>query len=354
MRWTSSYLPLSQSDPGTEHIELSPLPTLKKQLRRHSFRTFAILSVLLTVSLTLYYFDVLSFLNPAPIPPPIPPATQNIPAPADEPTVPEPEPLELKPPPETPDGWYFYSHPSTFKSPLLPPNRRRTYSLTRGQRVVNHECADLWISRGKVCSDMPDQIAKKVADGDDGRIDVLWTWINGSDPFLAGLRTTAAATPAPWDTPDEESDDDDRDDEEAEAEDDGEQEEDAEEEEEPVAGLAEHHFRDHDELRYSMRSVYQNVPKTLIRKLHLFTSSLPFVSANASDDVSAIRTRGRMGHIPTWLDLSRNDVETPSISILHHWESFKVTENALYGFGFPANNAGAEMWRDSILPTFNR
>lgn len=333
MRWTSSYLPLAQNDPGAsvEHIELSPPPhAFKKSIRRHSFRTITIISVLLSVSLAIYYFDLFSiFADSLPHPDaPIPSdssSAQDVPSNTSTLDVP-PISAALDVPPGTPDGWYFYNHSATFESPLQVISETRPYHQTRSQRVMNRACADLWIARGQVCNTMPDQIKSHVARGDDGKLDVFWTWINGSEPHLSELRTIAA------------------------------EEDNAQKKKvkKPDAGAAEHHFRDHDELRFSMRSVYQNVPSHLIRQLHLFTSSLPYTSTNISIDDDEMQTRGRMGHIPTWLDLSKNDIEKPAINIIHHWENFKVTENVLAKAGFPSGDVGARMWRDKFLPTFNR
>ena len=219
----------------------------------------------------------------------------------------------------TPPGWRYYAAPSPSQTPLL---NTSTHSLipTRSQRVISLECADLWISRGQVCPSLRSTLSSALERGDNGAVDVLWTWINGSDPYLTPVRDAASAAYKPLKSASGKA----------------------------AVGAAARHFRDHDELRFSMRSAFEYLPSELVRKYHLFTSSLPLEAANISDSVN----QGRMGHIPTWLDLKA--LESPHIGVQHHWESYKVTDKVLQEQGFERGEAGAEEWRRAVLPSFNR
>ncbi|KIY61679.1 hypothetical protein CYLTODRAFT_495130 [Cylindrobasidium torrendii FP15055 ss-10] len=380
MRWitnswkSSSYLPLSQSDrdDGTEGIELLPEHEHSTTAsaspwnrasgkKRTSLRLAVVAGALLSLAIVFFSFGASSHSSVVSgetesaygaVPPsPSPPHNHS-------------EPSVLDSPPGTPDGWYFYTHNRTFVSPHVSGADKRTYHRTRGQRILlDPKCAEQWVARGTVCNDLADAHDNAVLNGDDGRLDVIWTWVNGSDPYLAKVRAVAVKE----DLEDiaqkpEESDEDEDDDEVEEDEEDDEDEDEDEEEEEdeedqkeekPIAGSAEHHFRDHDELRYSMRSVYQNVPAAIIRKLHLFTSSLPYEATNSTTNITALSQTGRMGHVPTWLNLTGNDVQAPAIGIIHHWENFRVTDNVLRDHDYPEGEEGAKQWRGKYLPTFN-
>lgn len=306
-----------------------------KSGHRYSLRAIAVVAVVISVSTTIYFLDLYPSFSPISSTA----AVEDVASQYSGPSV-------LDSPPGTPDGWYYYSHERTQASPRVDVTAPRPYIRTRGQRILDDRCAEQWIARGTVCDSLADAHTTATAAGDDGRIDVIWTWINGSDPFLGDLRTLASGEDSAAVAQNGEEEEEDEEEEEELKE--GEEEEDGK----PVAGSSEHHFRDHDELRFSMRSVYQNVPHSLIRKLYLFTSSLPYTTTNATVDEEGLRHQGRMGHVPTWLDLTKD--AQPPVALLHHWENFRVTDNVLTSLGYPAGDEGSRQWRDKYLPTFNR
>ncbi|KIM72381.1 hypothetical protein PILCRDRAFT_741928 [Piloderma croceum F 1598] len=96
-------------------------------------------------------------------------------------------------------------------------------------------------------------------------------------------------------------------------------------------GVAGRHFRDHDELVHSLRSVIHSLREEDLADLHLVTGDLPAGEM-------------RIGQMPTWLD--RNKSCSTHLQVHHHWDIFKMrSQNVL--------EPKAKVWRESILPTFN-
>ncbi|KZT11759.1 uncharacterized protein LAESUDRAFT_754314 [Laetiporus sulphureus 93-53] len=123
------------------------------------------------------------------------------------------------------------------------------------------------------------------------KFDFLWTWVNGSDPLLHQAKKHAEAQFSS-DDPFRPSD----------------------------TGREERLYRDHDELRHSLRSVLTYF-RPYVRKVILLTSdfSLPAI---------ALPPSWRLGQIPQWLDLTKEmrtgwrdgDV---TLQIAHHAEIFE-------------------------------
>ena len=72
--------------------------------------------------------------------------------------------------------------------------------------------------------------------------------------------------------------------------------------------------RDHDELRYSIRSILHYF-KPYLSSVHLVTSDLTAPLCGPQ-----ISHRWRLGHIPQWLDL--DGIHSPQLNIWHHAEIF--------------------------------
>ncbi|KAH9933266.1 hypothetical protein B0H21DRAFT_835315 [Amylocystis lapponica] len=133
------------------------------------------------------------------------------------------------------------------------------------------------------------------------RLDLLWTWVNGSDPL--GVQAQQDAIDA------YEPDDPYR----------------------PVSTKTSARlYRDHDELRHSMRSVLLNF-RPHARHFRLLTADYPVPSTDP-DLAFSTEDGWRLGQVPQWLDLSRQtargtwrdgDVE---LSLTHHAEIFSPYE----------------------------
>ncbi|CCM00622.1 uncharacterized protein FIBRA_02658 [Fibroporia radiculosa] len=130
-------------------------------------------------------------------------------------------------------------------------------------------------------------------------LDVLWTWVNGSDYLLDEAKRIAQSRYSP--------DDPDR----------------------PSRSLTQARlYRDHDELRYSMRSVLQNF-RNYAGRFHLLTADFPMPNAMAESYNVTTPESWRVGQIPQWLDLNKrttagnwNDRRI-DLSVKHHAQVFK-------------------------------
>ncbi|GAA5859727.1 hypothetical protein JCM1840_006427 [Sporobolomyces johnsonii] len=84
------------------------------------------------------------------------------------------------------------------------------------------------------------------------------------------------------------------------------------------------HFREHDELRYSVRSVVQAFAPSAVRKIHLLTADVPangllrdILDPHRTVDESApVLTASRLGQRPTWLNASASAI--PPLELSHH------------------------------------
>ncbi|KAJ6530414.1 hypothetical protein DFH09DRAFT_1166275 [Mycena vulgaris] len=186
-----------------------------------------------------------------------------------------------------PTGWRPFAPPDSY---LLPPFN---IEATLAQRLP---CGDQWVSRGKPC-----------VSTDNGTIDAVWTWINGSEPILEDTRERMAEAsmkgPRPL----------------------------------PFLGSRQTHFRTHGEMINSMRSVLKSMPSGLVRKYILITADV------AAEDTLELR----LGSIPTWLDLSQG----AGLAVFHHSDVFRVPESLLSA-DTDVERHGRE-WRDKNVPSFN-
>ncbi|BGP45053.1 hypothetical protein JCM10450v2_000870 [Rhodotorula kratochvilovae] len=122
------------------------------------------------------------------------------------------------------------------------------------------------------------------------------------------------------------------------------------------------HFREHDELRFSVRSVLASLPVSALSTLHLVVGDTPAhspsssrssESTNPSFTFNALSTR--LAQIPRWVNLSsfefgtaserRGGGEKPSLRVHPHSELFKT--------GATTDEAKAAVWHDTVLPSFN-
>ncbi|KAF7313346.1 hypothetical protein HMN09_00490200 [Mycena chlorophos] len=155
-------------------------------------------------------------------------------------------------------------------------------------------CLEQWIADGLPCNVQHVPV----------RLDAVWTWVNGSEPIISATRDMQVALAMearklsgvqP-----------------------------------PFPGSRITHFRTHDEMINSMRSVFDSLPPDLVRKYILITADVP------ADDTE----RARFGSVPTWLDLGSD------VQVLHHSEIFRVPKSVL-------GDMEGRLWRDQVVPSFN-
>ncbi|GAA5857101.1 hypothetical protein JCM8547_007959 [Rhodosporidiobolus lusitaniae] len=161
---------------------------------------------------------------------------------------------------------------------------------------LSNACAEQLVSEGKLCSELDGAFL-------DTHVDLLWTWTNGSDPLLRRWRAEVTAS---------------------------------------LSGkvksgkaairqrLTAHHFRDHDELRFSIRSALHAFSSSALRQLHLLTtdllSNVLFIDLlELSPNITTIVDLPRIGQVPRWLNPSS------AFQVTHH-SSFFQDETALPTF----------------------
>ncbi|KAM0756536.1 hypothetical protein T439DRAFT_309018 [Meredithblackwellia eburnea MCA 4105] len=239
-------------------------------------------------------------------------------------------------------------------SPLLPTHPLEPTVSVKGW---SRSCSDQWIAQGVVCDSMRDSWNSQGQPSSPVRLDVVWTWTNGSETeritpwreFVSDLvgrsrrlvKRQRTLPPLP-----------------------------------PVKMLAKgadmkQHFRDHDELRHSIRSILAAFSPSSLRALHLVVGDAP---ACRPDDKSCLKQHptSLQAQVPHWLDLSKIQFATrrPSLDeqdkkrqtrlVVHpHSTIFKTRPQAL-SWGQSGETLSpsdtkirTEQWRSTVVPSFN-
>ncbi|GAA5892552.1 hypothetical protein JCM6882_005645 [Rhodosporidiobolus microsporus] len=122
------------------------------------------------------------------------------------------------------------------------------------------------------------------------------------------------------------------------------------------------HFREHDELRFSIRSVLSSLPSSTLSSLHLIVGDTPAYSPSRSaapvdlGNFTFDPASTRLAQVPHWVALqslefaslpaASDERKGPSLRVHPHSELFKA----------PAGEGGEEaavQWQASVLPSFN-
>ncbi|EGG09279.1 uncharacterized protein MELLADRAFT_96341 [Melampsora larici-populina 98AG31] len=184
---------------------------------------------------------------------------------------------------------------------------QKIFSYLSSYQTQAEKCRDLWISEQTLCTDEQFRSAV-IASQSSPSLDVVWTWVNGSDPVFSKVqktherlrdsnRSASAST----------------------------------KEKETVfqVGTDATHFADHDELRYSLRSALGTLKS--IRTFNIFT--VDFSSADlrlAEVDIGPSQpseSSNRWGSVPSWLNQTALDgtpnptIDQPPIRVIHHSEA---------------------------------
>ncbi|KIY74341.1 hypothetical protein CYLTODRAFT_484660 [Cylindrobasidium torrendii FP15055 ss-10] len=166
----------------------------------------------------------------------------------------------------------------------------------RAQADISYECWDYWISNGVWDGPCSNQRAEESV------IDVVWTWVNGSDPLQETTRNHFADVSGF----------------------------------EPQAAR----YREHDELRFSLRSVARATAGWK-------NSTWRIISPDIQDPEHPER---HLGLLPQWLDasvsLARRE-SRPAIDFIHDSQLFR------YSSLVEPTEEDIEQWRNRALPAFN-
>lgn len=198
-------------------------------------------------------------------------------------------------------GWVTFD--DRLDSPFV--QRRTTTGPPTGQELrFTPKCRDLWISQAKLCPELRATWRGKGPLANRHTLDVVYTWQNGSDEIQIQERTQAAMDISRGDT-----------------------------------GTDAHHFRDHDELRYSLRSLFKafsRFPEALGR-IFIYSSDFAAGGQNSS-------SHDRIGSIPKWLNVNHPHHGLTKLQFVFPWQAFKT----------PAFDTveEAHRWREEALPSF--
>ncbi|KAF8198773.1 hypothetical protein K438DRAFT_1823675 [Mycena galopus ATCC 62051] len=193
--------------------------------------------------------------------------------------------------------WEPVYHPFT-----LPP-ANEAIADTRIRSIAAHaavsdECVEQWIAHGiwDAC---------KV---DESKIDLIYTWVNGSDPLHHKARTKALEGIR-------------------------------------IRRPKEARFREHDELRFSLRSIRKATASWKHTAVHIISADV--------DPKDPIDPDKRLGLVPQWLNMDFNPARSehgpPPIYLHHDSELFHLIPT---GPRKP-NSDEIYTWRNKTLPTFN-
>lgn len=214
-------------------------------------------------------------------------------------------------------GWY--QHPTIYPSNNRSHAQERHLSLRplEFQQRTSQACADLWISQGILCEDLQVVDNQESIIGD-SEVDVAWSFVEPTPYWLQWKAAYANETDGQEDK-----------------------------------GTGAKHFRSFDEIRYSIRSVVQNLP--FVKKMTLLATSLPSLpppsgGLNDSDAFSA-QLGCRVAQTPEWLNHESvklspfaNDNNHSRLEVLSHWEQFDPQTS---------DQEATLQWKHSVLPTFN-
>ncbi|GAA5838331.1 hypothetical protein JCM9279_003202 [Rhodotorula babjevae] len=172
----------------------------------------------------------------------------------------------------------------------------RDEDLVSWAERVDAACADEWVEEGRLCAGLGGSYGA-------AQVDLVWTWTNGSDPLLRRWRAEVTGTLAGRVRP-------------------------------GVARVRDrkvsHHFREHDELRYSLRSALEALEPLALGKLHLVSTDLPanvllgdIIDGVPLENFTRIVDAARVGQVPSWLN--RSSASTGRLEVHHHSSFFEAT-----------------------------
>ncbi|GAA6058580.1 hypothetical protein JCM10212_007019 [Sporobolomyces blumeae] len=198
------------------------------------------------------------------------------------------------------------------------------------------DCLDRFVASGELCFELGDaSLGPRLASL--SKISIVWTWTNGSDARMSAWRDHVASKVRSDGAADVPGSDD------------------------SSKSATSRHFRDHDELRFSLRSVVASIPRAAISSIHLLVGDTPlrFPSDRAPEDCEVTQANGarNFAEAPRWLDVGNHRVQ---LSALDDSDSTMNTTRFLlepHSALFTATDLEADGTlrerRPALLPTFS-
>lgn len=197
-------------------------------------------------------------------------------------------------------GWFPFD--DRFDAPFLA-RLDRAAPVTQSELLFTEACRDLWISRSELCPELKREwISGNSLLSKAHTFDVVYTWQDGSDPKQAAARQHALDQT----------------------------------EQINHSGNAVRHFRIHDELRHSMRSLFKSFAayKEALQNIFVLSTDLPTDLPHQ-----------RIGMVPRWLDVFHPFHSFTKVHAVFPWAAHKTS-----AYTEPRE---AEEWRDEALPVYN-
>ncbi|GAA5831300.1 hypothetical protein JCM3766R1_003003 [Sporobolomyces carnicolor] len=216
--------------------------------------------------------------------------------------------------------------PSDYFSPLYTP--ASLVSTVATSSFPSARCVDDFVAKGGLCDEIIGSWDRRASP----KVDLIYTWHNGSDPLMSSWKDDAN----------------------------------------DQVGLGRghgarvlKHFREHDELRFSIRSAVASLSPESISTVHLVVGDTPshipgltesdlllLASVEEARNTSVQSVFGRSAQTPHWLNLSTIEFATssletsssPTLRIHPHSELFKTKAQS---------RDDAREWQDSVVPSFN-
>ncbi|KAJ7150486.1 hypothetical protein C8R43DRAFT_887396 [Mycena crocata] len=201
---------------------------------------------------------------------------------------------------------------ATVYHPFIPPSPEKslvdqTIRPIKAHSALSEECLDKWISTGLWQEPCHYNMVQE------SHIDLVYVWVNGSDPLHHKARNELLARLG--------------------------------------YRTKEARFREHDELRYSLRAARNATGSWPNSTWHVITADVP--DPNPGPNNTAPDHKRRLGLVPQWLDIEcafhgAPDGQPP-IRLQHDTQLFHLTGKP----GATLEPANATDWLKKILPSFN-
>ncbi|CAE6449506.1 hypothetical protein ACGC1H_005614 [Rhizoctonia solani] len=175
----------------------------------------------------------------------------------------------------------------------------------------SNECLEDMLAEGQIQPRSCDQHSSTQ------KIDLVWTWVNGSSTLLEFTRRDRAAQVSGLPQ--------------------------AELETETIAGLAAKLFRDHDELRHSVRAALKHFDADSNAKADFFIvgSDMPVSVHGLGMDDDPVTGEARVGQMPSWLEIEEmgpkgefanwsKDGKQTRLQVRHHRDIFSYYEGTMF------------------------
>ncbi|KAJ7162100.1 hypothetical protein C8R46DRAFT_1222237 [Mycena filopes] len=204
------------------------------------------------------------------------------------------------------DVWHTPTYDPFTRPPAADAIADPTVRAIQAHERIPDRCLDEWISGGRwrgACVRVPVE---------ESPIDLVYIWVNGSDVYHAESRAALLAS--------------------------------------LNYTTRNARFRQHDELRFSLRSAFANTKLWTQKSVwHIVTADVPDPDSAFDGDDGA----QRLGLVPQWLDVESawagGENGEPPVYLYHDSQLFRYTSPP----GHTPSIEEVERWRDAVLPTFN-